>query len=299
MQKTMKRTLALILALVLCMSGLPFSAFAAEALPDENLSSQALPSEAPAESSQPDPSGEPTVSLAPDASSEPEVSTAPAPDRSPEPSEGPSPKPAVDPSPASSVEPDATPKPSAEPENPFETELAQVDAQQVWSALRRTKARAAAGAGTAGVLQMGYYCFKSEVGTLTTLGEYVSQLPAKTMLLNGTNIAAYCLEHEKGATGGTPYTWTDMSVNAQDTVGTIMALGFQWSAADFWTGPSDNGDKWAVTQLLIWETINGHAYMQGNGLFGVEAAVDADMTGEAVEDVDGAKNFDLNRRPDS
>ncbi len=277
MQKTMKRTLALILALVLCMSGLPFSAFAAEALPDENLSSQALPSEAPAESSQPDPSGEPTVSLAPDASSEPEVSTAPAPDRSPEPSEGPSPKPAVDPSPASSVEPDATPKPSAEPENPFETELAQVDAQQVWSALRRTKARAAAGAGTAGVLQMGYYCFKSEVGTLTTLGEYVSQLPAKTMLLNGTNIAAYCLEHEKGATGGTPYTWTDMSVNAQDTVGTIMALGFQWSAADFWTGPSDNGDKWAVTQLLIWETINGHAYMQGNGLFGVEAAVDADM----------------------
>jgi hypothetical protein len=124
---------------------------------------------------------------------------------------------------------------------------------------------------------MGYYCFKSDVGTLTTLGEYVSQMPAKTMLINGTNIAAYCLEHEKGATGGTPYTWEDMPVRAQDTVGTIMALGFQWNAADFWAGPSDNGDKWAVTQLLIWETINGHAFMQGDGLFGVEAAVDEDM----------------------
>ena len=152
-----------------------------------------------------------------------------------------------------------------------------MDATQIWSSLQRARTRAAAGAGTAGVLQMGYYCFKSDVGTLTTLGEYVSQMPAKTMLINGTNIAAYCLEHEKGATGGTPYTWEDMPVKAQDTVGTIMALGFQWNAADFWAGPSDNGDKWAVTQLLIWETINGHAFMQGDGLFGVEAAVDADM----------------------
>ncbi len=173
------------------------------------------------------------------------------------------------------MEPD--PEPTDEPNSPYETELTQMDAQQIWPALQRAKARAAAGTGTSGVLQMGYYCFKSDVGTLTTLGEYVSQMPAKTMLINGTNVAAYCLEHEKGATGGTPYTWTDLTVNAQDTVGTIMALGFQWSAADFWTGPSDNGDKWAVTQLLIWKTINGHAFMQGDGLFGVEAAVDADM----------------------
>ncbi|WP_217957945.1 VaFE repeat-containing surface-anchored protein [Acutalibacter muris] len=262
MQKTMKRTLALILAVVLCFSAMPFSAFAVEMTPDETLSSETLPSEAPTESSQPEPS------MAPEVSPQPGADATPGPDESPKPTATP------EAFPSPSAEPSPTP---AEPADPYETELTQVDAQQIWPALQRARARAAAGIGTGGVLQMGYYCFKSEVGTLTTLGEYVSQMPAKTMLINGTNVAAYCLEHEKGATGGTPYTWTDMSVNAQDTVGTIMALGFQWSAADFWTGPSDNGDKWAVTQLLIWETINGHAFMQGNGLFGVEAAVDADM----------------------
>jgi len=262
MQKIMKRTLALILAVVLCFSAMPFSAFAVEMTPDETQSSQAQPSEAPAESSQPEPS------TAPEVSPQPGADATPGPDESPKPTATP------EAFPSPSAEPSPTP---AEPADPYETELTQVDAQQIWPALQRARARAAAGIGTGGVLQMGYYCFKSEVGTLTTLGEYVSQMPAKTMLINGTNVAAYCLEHEKGATGGTPYTWTDMSVNAQDTVGTIMALGFQWSAADFWIGPSDNGDKWAVTQLLIWETINGHAFMQGNGLFGVEAAVDADM----------------------
>lgn len=265
MLKTMKRTLALILAVMLCLSGLPYSAFAAEAPPDEPLSSQAPPSEAPAESSQPEPSA------GPDVAPQPDLEATPGPENSPE-SDA-----AAEPSPVHPAEDSPSPSPSAQPDSPYETELAQVDATQIWSSLQRARTRAAAGAGTAGVLQMGYYCFKSDVGTLTTLGEYVSQMPAKTMLINGTNIAAYCLEHEKGATGGTPYTWTDLTVNAQDTVGTIMALGFQWNAADFWAGPSDNGDKWAVTQLLIWETINGHAFMQGDGLFGVEAAVDEDM----------------------
>ena len=265
MQKTMKRTLALILAVMLCLSGLPYFAFATEAPPDEPLSSQVPPSEAPAESSEPEPSA------GPDVAPQPDLEATPGPENSPEPDA------AAEPSPVPPAEASPSPAPSAQPDSPYETELSQVDATQIWSSLQRARTRAAAGAGTAGVLQMGYYCFKSDVGTLTTLGEYVSQMPAKTMLINGTNIAAYCLEHEKGATGGTPYTWEDMPVRAQDTVGTIMALGFQWNAADFWAGPSDNGDKWAVTQLLIWETINGHAFMQGDGLFGVEAAVDEDM----------------------
>ncbi len=250
MHKTLKRTLAIILAVILCLGTVPFSAFAAENPTAAEKSAETTTSEPPSESSIPDAS----ASLEETASPGPEVNLSELLETSEENLE-----------------------PSPEQVSPYETELAQMDAQQIWPALQRAKARAAAGVGTGGVLQMGYYCFKSEVGTLTTLGEYVSQMPAKTMLINGTNVAAYCLEHTKGATGGTPYTWTDMSVNAQDTVGTIMALGFQWSAADFWTGPSDNGDKWAVTQLLIWETINGHAFMQGNGLFGVEAAVDADM----------------------
>ncbi|NBK79545.1 Cna B-type domain-containing protein [bacterium D16-76] len=255
MQKTLKKTFALILAVMLCLGVMPLSVFASENHSAEEITSEAASSEPLSESGITD-----TVT-------NPEE---PFPNETAQSG----PKEAVGES-AEMMEPD--PEPTDEPNSPYETELTQMDAQQIWPALQRAKARAAAGIGTSGVLQMGYYCFTSDVGTLTTLGEYVSQMPAKTMLINGTNVAAYCLEHEKGATGGTPYTWTDLTVNAQDTVGTIMALGFQWSAADFWTGPSDNGDKWAVTQLLIWETINGHAFMQGDGLFGVEAAVDADM----------------------
>ena len=239
--------LALLLTVMLIFGVVPSTVYAAEAPPEPE---SAVSSEPPGE----------------DASE-------PSPEVTPEPST----EPVLTPAPEDSVMTEPSPSPEPEEKSTFDTELATVDANKIWPAIRRAKARAAAGVGTGGVLQMGYYCFKSEVGTLTTLGEYVSQLPAKTMLINGTNVAAYCLDHEKGATGGTPYTWADMTVNAQDTVGTIMALGFQWSAADFWNGPSDNGDKWAVTQLLIWETINGHAFMQGNGLFGVEAAVDADM----------------------
>lgn len=269
MQKTWKRILALLLALMLCLSALPFSGFAVEGPPDDTVITEAMPSEAPAESSQPDPSAGPDPAPQPS----PEATSSPEDAPEPEGTEPPMPE-DIPPSPA---EPLASPEPPAQPDSPYETELSQVEARQIWPALQRAQTRAAAGVGTAGVLQMGYYCFSANVGTLATLGEFVSQMPAKTMLINGTNIAAYCLEHEKPASGGTHYTWEDIPVKAQDTVGTILALGFQWKAADFWVGPSDNGDKWAVTQLLIWETINGHAFMQGDGLFGVEAAVDEDM----------------------
>lgn len=249
MQKYIKKVFALFMTVVLLFGTVPGTVYAAETLPEpESMVSSEQPSEK-LEEPEPVPS--------------PETSSAPVKEASPNPSAEPSHSP--------------SPTPETEEKSALDKELATLDTRRIWPALRSAKVRAAAGIGTAVVLQMGYYCFKSDVGTLTTLGEYVSQMPAKTMLVNGTNIAAYCLEHEKGATGGTPYTWEDMKVEAQDTVGTIMALGFQWNAADFWHGPSDNGDKWAVTQLLIWETINGHAFMQGDGLFGVEAAVDADM----------------------
>ena len=249
MQKYVKKVFALLMIVVLLFGTVSNTVYAAEALPELE---SAVSNESPADRLM---------------------------DSEPAPPPKPNSEPVKEPSPEPSAEPSLSPSPTPESEerNIFVTELAKTEARQIWPALQRTKTRAAAGVGTAGVLQMGYYCFKSDVGTLSTLGEYVSQMPAKTMLINGTNIAAYCLQHEKGATGGTPYTWEDIPVKAQETVGTIMALGFQWSAADFWTGPSDNGDKWAVTQLLIWETINGHAFMQGDGLFGVEAAVDADL----------------------
>ncbi len=125
MQKTMKRTLALILAVMLCLSGLPYSAFATEAPPDEPLSSQAPPSEAPAESSQPEPSA------GPDIAPQPDLEATPSPEESPEPSqdEEPSPTPEADSTPGPSAESSASPEPAAT--SIFETELSTVEARQV------------------------------------------------------------------------------------------------------------------------------------------------------------------------
>lgn len=54
MLKTLKRTLALILAVMLCLGAIPFSAFAAEMPTAEEISSAAPSSESPEGSSQPD-----------------------------------------------------------------------------------------------------------------------------------------------------------------------------------------------------------------------------------------------------
>ena len=104
MQKTMKRTLALILAVMLCLSGLPYAAFATEALPDEPLSSQAPPSEAPAESSQPEPSA------GPDVAPQPDLEATPGPENSPE-SDA-----AAEPSLVPPAEASPSPSPSAQPD---------------------------------------------------------------------------------------------------------------------------------------------------------------------------------------
>lgn len=144
MRKALKRTLSLILVVVLCLSTMPLSAFAAELAPGEPASTNEPSSEAPVESSQP----EPTVSPTPD------IADSSGPEESPQPEES-----EATPSPTPSAEPDVIPEPSSEPDSPYETELSQMEATQIWPALRKARARAAAG-----VLQMGYYCFKSEVG---------------------------------------------------------------------------------------------------------------------------------------
>lgn len=216
MHKTMKRVIALILAVVLCVSAMPFSAFAVEETQIEITSS------------------------------------------------------------SSDSVPTAEPEETAEPDDPFETEGETVDAYQVWPATPQRAMARAASFGTGGVLQIGYYCFTSAVGVVPTLGEYVSEMPAKTMVVGGTHMAAYCLEHQKGASSDVPYTWMDLSYTAQDTIGTILALGFRWTSSSYWTGPSDNGDKWAVTQMLVWEALNGHITLK-NGVYSVDSGVDADM----------------------
>ncbi|WP_217959090.1 VaFE repeat-containing surface-anchored protein [Acutalibacter muris] len=265
MQKTMKRTLALILAVVLCFSAMPFSAFAVEMTPDETLSSHAPSSEAPAESSQPEPSAAPETG--PESSAAPEESAVTSTGSSPAPSTEPTAEPAADP----------TPEPATGSDDSGLTPGTELDMNRVWPALRRAQARAAGKFGTDGTLYVGDYCFPGGVGTPPTLGEYIGPMPIETMRYGSNNVAAFCIEHEKESGSGMGYTWMDLSTNNQETLGTILALGFQWNAASPWAVPSDNSDKWVVTQVLIWETIAGHAFLQGNGLIGIESGVDADM----------------------
>ncbi len=132
------------------------------------------------------------------------------------------------------------------------------------------------------MLKIGNYCFANEVGLLPALNLEVHNLPAKTMLSGGTHIAAYCLDAHLGATDGTGYTWSSLSKNNQETIGTILALGFQWNSSGVWSGPSDNADKWAVTQILIWEAMSNNIILQANGLFGVKSGVDTDMNKAAT-----------------
>ena len=44
-----------------------------------------------------------------------------------------------------------------------------------------------------------------------------------------------------------------------------------------WSGPSANADKWAVTQILVWEAAANNIFLQANGLYGVKSSVDADI----------------------
>lgn len=255
MQKTLKRTLALILAVMLCLGAMPFSVFAAE-MPAAEVSSEAPSSEAPEGSSQPDESTDRTSEESqPDSS--PDIS-----DESSEPQE---------------EDTADTAEPITDPDGSGLAPGTELDMDRVWPALRRAQARAAGKFGTDGTLYVGDYCFPGGVGTPPTLGEYIGPMPIETMRYGSNNVAAFCIEHEKESGSGMGYTWMDLSTNNQETLGTILALGFQWNAASPWAVPSDNSDKWVVTQILVWETIAGHAFMQGNGLIGIESGVDADM----------------------
>ncbi|WP_322204114.1 MSCRAMM family protein, partial [Acutalibacter intestini] len=249
MQKNLKRALAFLMTVILIFSVIPMSAFATESAPDETASTEAPTSEPPAESDS-------TTEVSP------ELNVTDEPVLLPE--TGPS-------SPGD--------EPAEEPDSIYNTELATVEARQVWPALQRAKARAASGVGAGGVLQMGYYCFPIDNPNLVaTLGnKYIGRMPAKSMLYNGKCIAAYCLDQDLGATADQPYTWADVSKTGQETIAAILAVGFQWNAPDFWHGPSDEGDKWAVTQLLVWEAVKNHVKLQSNGLYSIDAAVDADF----------------------
>ena len=256
MQKFMKRTLALVLAVMLCLGAMPFSAFAMDTQPDNTVTSDSQPSEVPAESTQPDETAEPDSSTVPE-----EPISDPSPDVSEEPTE----QPEITP----------TPEPEAKPDDSDLIPGTELPITRIWPTAPR-KARAAS-FGTNGTLYMGDECCPGGVGTPPTLGEYIGTMSVITMKYGGKHVAGYCLEHEKESGDGMGYTWMDLTTSNQETIGTILALGFQWNSSSPYAARSDDSDKWLVTQVLIWETVAGHAFVQGNGLIGIKAGVDDDM----------------------
>lgn len=249
MHKTLKRTVALLLALMLCLSAMPFSAFAADTPPEVSTPSEV---DTVVESEEPDL----TVSPEPDESSSPRGS--------PEEQEE-----------TPSIPDTEVPKETDTEQEIEHTSGTELPVTRVWPTSQR-KVRAAS-IGTNGTLYMGDECCPGGVGTPPTLGEYIGTMSIITMKYDGKHVAGYCLEHEKESGDGMGYTWMDLSTKNQETIGTILALGFRWNASSPYAARSDDSDKWLVTQVLIWETIAGHAFAQANGLIGVESGVDDDM----------------------
>ena len=242
MQKNIKRILSLVLVIVLCFSAVPLSAFAT----DDAL-------EGPYEVVE----AEEMPSVEPDEHEE------------------------VPPGDEISEEPSVEPETFPEESDPYEVEGTEIDAAKIWPTPMR-RAAMAASVGSSSVLKIGNNCFSSEVGLLPTLNLEVHYLPAKTMLSGSTHTAAYCLDAHLGATDGANYTWSDLSKNNQNTIAAILALGFRWNSSSVWSGPSDNADKWAVTQLLVWEAAANNIFLQANGLYGVKDSVDADINKAAT-----------------
>ncbi len=250
MTKNFKRLLALFMTVMLIFSVVPTTVYAAEA-PSEPES--AVSSEPPSEAT-------------PEPSPEPESSEAPS-EAAPSSESGSEPK--------SELPAEADAAPSPEPEDSELTSGTELPVTQIWPAPRR-KARAAT-IGTNGTLYMGDECCPGGVGTPPTLGEYIGTMSVITMKYDGKHVAGYCLEHEKESGDGMGYTWMDLTTGNQETIGTILALGFQWNASGPYAARSDDSDKWLVTQVLIWETVAGNAFVQANDLIGIKSGVDDDM----------------------
>ena len=250
MTKNFKRILALLMTVMLIFSVVPTTVYAAEMPPEEESS---VSSELPGETA-PEPSPE---SERNDAPSEAAPSSAPGLESKPE------------------LPAESGADPSPEPEESELTPGTEVPVTQVWPTPRR-KARAAS-IGTNGTLYMGDECCPDGVGTPPTLGEYIGTMSVITMKYGGKHVAGYCLEHEKESGDGMGYTWMDLTTGNQETIGTILALGFQWNASGPYAARSDDSDKWLVTQVLVWETVAGNAFVQANGLIGIKAGVDDAM----------------------
>ena len=171
MTKNIKRFLALILTLVLCVSMVPAPAFAAEVPPDLTSSEVLIEPEHPEIS----PSSESDSSSSPRGSPEDSDET-------------------ISSSAEPTVEPTGTPSPTVEPDE-AETSGTELPITRSWPTAPR-KARAAS-FGTNGTLYMGDECCPGGVGTPPTLGKHVGTMSVIAMKYGGKYVAGYCIEQAR------------------------------------------------------------------------------------------------------
>lgn len=144
----------------------------------------------------------------------------------------------------------------------LETEGAVIDVYRDGSMKKAAARSAVRAANTAGTLHVGYKTFNSYVGEMESFGGSLAQLPTKTLVSGGQHTAAYCVEEPKGATNGHGYTTTDLAViygkDIASLIGDILANGYQYTGAS--SIPREEGYKWAITQIMIWQVMHGSIY---------------------------------------
>ena len=160
MQKTLKRIVAFVMAVAICISAMPFSAFAAE-IPADVSSAEA-------------------VTIEPD---EPELTATTEPDDNS--------SPRGSPDDAGAVVVDGS---GLDVTEPAEGELApgtELDVYQVWPApAQYDTERVSASVGTNGTLFMWDDCLSGTVGTLPAMNEHVGAMPLCAMMIGDTFVAA-------------------------------------------------------------------------------------------------------------
>lgn len=147
---------------------------------------------------------------------------------------------------------------------PFFSEIGELT--QIGVTPENGPARAAAQSATKAVPQTGtlYSIYTSSFpkgapGNTGTWGN-LSTCVSHAMQIGGSYNAAYCLDKELGYQAGAGHTTAGTTIDdikglKRETIGFILANGFQWNSGSIWS-QTDN-DQWLVTQLLIWAAKDG------------------------------------------
>ena len=89
-----------------------------------------------------------------------------------------------------------------------------------------------------GIVHVGFYALQTDCTVSTML--VTSRMQSKTLDVNVTHKAAYCLEHDKGTVSGAGYTeWSGLPPDKRKIYSDILALGFQFSGSTNWAAGTE------------------------------------------------------------